>query len=79
MMEQRTSNSMKHQQQLALYTRYALILARFLLLLFLWRTYQSMRSTLGATLQEVQSQIARVGSGDFKDPIPVNKGMQTAS
>jgi len=78
MMEQRTSNSVKHQQHLALYTRYALILAGFLLLLFLWRTYQSMRSTLGATLQEVQSQIARIGSGDFKDPIPVNKGMQNS-
>jgi EAL domain-containing protein (putative c-di-GMP-specific phosphodiesterase class I) len=37
-----------------------------------------MRSKLGAPLSEVQSQIARIGSGDFKDPIPVNKGMQNS-
>jgi diguanylate cyclase (GGDEF)-like protein/PAS domain S-box-containing protein len=78
MMEERTSNSVNHQKQLALYTRYALIFVGFLLLFFLWRTYRSMRSTLGAPLNEVQAQIARIGSGDFKDPIPVSRGMENS-
>ena len=37
-----------------------------------------MRSTLGAPLDEVQAQIARIGSGDFKDSIPVSKGMENS-
>jgi diguanylate cyclase (GGDEF)-like protein/PAS domain S-box-containing protein len=78
MMEERISNLVNSEQQLALYTRYAVILIGLILLLFLWRTYKSMRSTLGAPLSEVQSQIARIGSGDFKDAIPVNEGMENS-
>ena len=78
MMEQRTSNLVKSNERLALNTRYAVILVGFILLFLLWRTYQSMRSSLGASLNEVQLQIKRIGSGDFKDTIPVNKGMENS-
>ena len=78
MVEERTTNLVSSGQQLALYIRYAVILIGFLLLLLLWRTYKSMRSTLGAPLKEVQSQISRIGSGDFKEVIPVNKGMENS-
>jgi len=78
LIEKRTSDLVNSELKLALYTRYALILVGLLLLFFLWRTYKSMRSTLGAPLDEVQSQIARIGSGDFKDEIPVSKGMENS-
>lgn len=75
MMEERISSLVNNEQQLALYTHYALILTGLMLVFFLWRSYKSMRSALGAPLSEVQLQISRIGSGDFKDPIPVNKRM----
>lgn len=78
MMEERTSGLVKSNERLALNIRYAVILVGFILLFLLWRTYQSMRSSLGAPLNEVQSQITRIGSGDFKDTIPVNKGMENS-
>lgn len=78
MMEERTSSHIDAQMQLALIIRYAVILVGLLMLFFLWRTYKSMRSTLGATLDEVQSHIARIGSGDFKDAIPVKSGMKNS-
>ncbi len=78
MMEDRTLNLVKSQEQLALNMRYAVIFSGFILLFLLWRTYQSIRSTLGAPLNELQTQIARIGSGDFNDPIPVYKGMENS-
>ena len=78
MMEERTSNLVSAQQQIALYIRYAVILVGLLLLFFLWKTYQSMRATLGAPLDQLQSQIARIGSGDFKEQIPINKDMENS-
>lgn len=78
MMEARTSKLVKTHEQLALNIRYAVILVGLILLFLLWKTYQSMRSTLGAPLDEVQSQIARIGSGDFNEEIPVDKGMENS-
>jgi hypothetical protein len=62
MMEERTSDLIKSHERLALNIRYTVILVGFILIFLLWRTYQSMRSSLGAPLEEVQSQIARIGS-----------------
>lgn len=78
MMEKRTSNLVESDVQLALHTRYAVILNGFVLMFLLWRTYRSMRLTLGASLSEVQSQITRIGSGDYKEPISIDKGMENS-
>lgn len=78
MMETRTSNAVESQEQLALFVRYAVIIVGLTLLYLLWRTYQSMYKTLGAPLNELQASIARVGSGDVKDPIPISRGMENS-
>lgn len=78
MMEERTSSLVNAQLQLALYIRYSVIVVGLLMLFFLWKTYNSMRTTLGASLDEVQSHIAKIGSGDFTDTIPVTTGMKNS-
>lgn len=78
MMEVRTLQLVKAQEKLALIIRYAVILVGVILLLLLWRTYLSMRRTLGAPLGELQLQIAKLSNSDFKDPIPVESGMENS-
>jgi len=78
MMEQRTVNSVKSQERLALIVRYAVIVVGLTLMYLLWRTYQAMRNTLGAPLKELQAQIARIGSGNYKEPIQVSPGMENS-
>jgi diguanylate cyclase (GGDEF)-like protein/PAS domain S-box-containing protein len=46
------------------------------LALALWRNYRVLRATLGGRMDEVQTQIARIGGGDFSLAIPLAKGME---
>jgi len=78
MMETRTSNAIKNAEQFALNIRYAVIAVGILFLFVLWRTYHSMRTTLGAPLDILQAEITRIGSGDFTKPIPVKGKMENS-
>lgn len=78
MMEKRTADSVTSQERVALVIRYAVIVVGLTLMYLLWRTYQSMRNTLGAPLNELQAQIARIGSGNYKEPIHVSTGMENS-
>lgn len=78
MMEARTSKLVSTEMQIARYIRYAVIAVGLLLLVFLWRAYKSMRAALGAPLDEVQTHISRIGSGDFEDAFPGKRGMENS-
>lgn len=45
------------------------------LLLSLWRTYRTLRSTLGGSVNELHTQITRIGQGDFTDAICLAPGL----
>jgi len=44
------------------------------LVFMLWRSYSSLRTTLGGSVGEVQAQIARIGQGDFASSISAEDG-----
>lgn len=46
-------------------TRTSFLLLGWLSVLLAWRTYQAMRSIHGASVKELQTQIERLGQGDF--------------
>lgn len=78
MMEKRTVHAVTSQERLALIVRYAVIVVGLALMYLLWRTYQSMRNTLGAPLNELETQIVRIGSGNYKEPIQVSTDLKNS-
>lgn len=46
--------------------------------LAIWRNYRVLRTTLGGGADDVRTQIARIGGGDFSAPIPVAAGMESS-
>jgi hypothetical protein len=55
--------------------RWVFIAFGLLLLWLLWRTYNALRHTLGAAVDDLHEHIIRLGRGDIATPIPVPEGM----
>lgn len=75
MIDQRTQDAVNNALKAASILRWVFITFGVILLWMLWRTYDALRHTLGASVDEVHEHIVRLGRGDIATPIPVPKGM----
>ncbi len=78
LVNQRTLNAVRAAENLAIILRGAVILLALLLILFLHYDYRILLSTLGGSVEELHTRIARLGSGDFSTLIPVDKGNENS-
>lgn len=76
MMDQRTLRAVHDAENMATSVRVILMATGLLLIFTLSRAYRALNSTLGCSVDELQAQIARLGSGDLSSPIPVAQGME---
>ncbi|MEI6306760.1 MAG: PAS domain-containing protein, partial [Deltaproteobacteria bacterium] len=69
MIDNRTDKAVEEAASHALILRYVFIFFSLFLLFMLWRTYKALKSTLGGSPDEVFTNIARIGQGDFSAKI----------
>ncbi len=67
-MDARTAAAVKHSLDMAFLFRLIFVVVGLIWLYMLWRSYQSLRSLLGASPAVVHEQISRLGRGDFTHP-----------
>lgn len=70
--DKRTQDSIDTADRLALVLRILLFTFDLWLVLMLWCTFRALRDILGGSLEELYSQIAKIGKGDFSAVIPLN-------
>ena len=58
--------------------RWVLVAIGLGLMFMLWRTNTALRDTLGGSLDEVHTQIGRIGSGDFSSAIKLKGGLENS-
>jgi PAS domain S-box-containing protein len=73
MMDKRTEDAVRTAENRALALRFLFVAFALWLIYMLWRTYKVLRTTLGGTVDEVYTQIARIGSGDFSPVITASE------
>jgi diguanylate cyclase (GGDEF)-like protein/PAS domain S-box-containing protein len=78
LMEKRTLDAVHDAEDVALTFRLIFIVAALGAIFLLWRTYTSLRSTLGGTADEIHKNLVRIGSGDFSTEITVKPGMENS-
>jgi signal transduction histidine kinase len=78
LVDQRTLVSVQTAENRTAAFRFLFIACGLGLMFMLWRTYASLRDTLGGAVGEVAAQIARVGSGDSSATIPVKAGQDNS-
>lgn len=69
--DQRTVNAVKKTESTSRALRILFVVFGMVLLFMLWRAYRALYLTLGASLNQLHSHIALIGSGDFTSEIPV--------
>ncbi len=75
LVDSRTLRSVQEAERRATLLRWLFIVVGLGLLLSLWRTFNTLRTTLGGSVDEVHGQIARIGQGNFTQAIAVAPGM----
>jgi diguanylate cyclase (GGDEF)-like protein/PAS domain S-box-containing protein len=75
MMELRTLAQVHSAEKLALQLRILFIFFGVLLVILLWRAYQSLYLTLGGAVEDVHVRLAQLGSGDFSSAVAVPQGL----
>ncbi|CAG9932063.1 hybrid sensor histidine kinase/response regulator [Candidatus Nitrotoga arctica] len=78
LMEKRTLDVVHNAKYIALIFRLIFIAATLGVIFMLWRTYVSLRATLGGSADEVQTQITRIGRGDFSTISTIKGGMENS-
>lgn len=73
--DRRTLLAVHQAERNATWLRMLFVLVGLGLLLSLWRTYKTLRATLGGSVDEVHAQITRIGQGNFTAAIAVAPGM----
>ncbi len=73
MIDIRTLNSIQAHEVHVLIMRYIFMAFGLLAMFMLWQTYRALQKTMGGSVDEVQSHIARIGSGDFSSTIPLDE------
>ncbi|WP_222612476.1 bifunctional diguanylate cyclase/phosphodiesterase [Undibacterium flavidum] len=73
MMEARTLEAVKHAQQVAYQLRLLVMVICVLMVILLWRAYQSFQLTLGAPVAELRAHLDKLGRADFSEPIQIPK------
>ena len=78
LMEKRTLDAVHDAEHIALTFRLIFIVTTLGAIFLLWRTYTSLRTTLGGTADEIHKNLVRIGSGDFSTGITVKPGMENS-
>ena len=78
MADQRTLDAVHAAEARASSMRLLFIVFGMLLMGLLWRTRCSLHAILGGSVNELYTQIARLGSGDFSAPIRLARGMENS-
>ena len=76
--DRRTLQAVRVAEQNATWLRGVFVLLGLGLLLSLWRTYKTLHTTLGGTLDVVHAQITRLGQGQFTDVIALAPGHENS-
>jgi len=71
MMDRRTLNAVNHAKTVSSIFRAIFVFVSLWAIFFMWRAYRALRSTLGASADEVHQHISRIGGGDFSMPIKI--------
>lgn len=78
MMGQRTLTMVRQAEATASRLRLVFIFLNFSLLYLLWRTYRTLRTTLGGSVDKLYDHIASLGNGDFSQLIDTTPGMKNS-
>lgn len=78
LMEKRTLDAVHDAENIALTFRLILIVTTLGAIFLLWRTYTSLRTTLGGSVDEIHKNLVRIGSGDFSSGITIKPGMENS-
>ncbi len=78
LLDQRTLASVQAAEAYAAVLRNMFVVIGLGLMFMLWRTYTALSETLGGSLDEVQTQIARIGGGDLSSAIAQKEGRENS-
>ncbi|MBZ0104943.1 MAG: EAL domain-containing protein [Sulfuricella denitrificans] len=78
LLDKRTVNAIHAAETSATMLRLLFVALGLGLIYALWRNYRVLGATLGGDVDDVQMQIARIGSGDLSSVIPVAEGMENS-
>ncbi|CAG9933161.1 Histidine kinase [Candidatus Nitrotoga arctica] len=78
LVEKRTVDAVHEAEYIAFISRLILIVVTLFVTFMLWRAYVSLRATLGGSADEVQTQITRIGRGDFSISSTIKVGMENS-
>ncbi len=78
LMNQRTLETVQSRETTASRLRAVLMLFGVLLVLSLWRAYRLLHATLGGSVDELHTRIARLANADFSSPVTAAAGMENS-
>ncbi|MDD2356838.1 MAG: EAL domain-containing protein [Thiovulaceae bacterium] len=78
LMEQRTDAAVNQTVMIALILRILFIMMGAFFFIMLWRLYQTIHKILGSSVENLHTQIIRIGKGDFSVPIQVDAKMNNS-
>jgi len=78
MIDTRTLDTVQAHQVHALIMRYVFIVFGLMAMFMLWQTYRALQKTMGGSVDEVQSHIARIGGGDFSSTILLDEAKKNS-
>ncbi len=78
LMEQRTDSVVNKTIMIALILRIIFIIMGAFFFFMLWRLYRTVHMILGSSVDNLHSQITRIGQGDFSVPIHVDVKMKNS-
>lgn len=78
LMDARTSQAVETAKSAAILLRSVFVTFGVLLVFMLWRSYQALHSTLGCSVEDLHTHIARLGSGDFSSVITIGKDKENS-
>lgn len=78
LMDKRTLAAVHATEKNALLFRLIFITAILSAIFMLWRAYVALRTTLGASADDMHAQLLRIGQGDFSSPIRVVPGLENS-
>jgi diguanylate cyclase (GGDEF)-like protein/PAS domain S-box-containing protein len=78
LMEQRTDSAVNKTIMIALILRIIFIIMGAFFFIMLWRLYRTVHRILGTSVEELHTQIIRIGKGDFSVPIQVDAKMKNS-
>ncbi|MBR7801127.1 EAL domain-containing protein [Undibacterium fentianense] len=76
MMENRTLKEVANAEYVALQMRYVFIIVCLSVIILLWRAYQGLHQTLGASIGQIKMHLDRLGQADFREQIEVDSGKE---